>query len=140
VVLYTRILRHWKLAFNKSYVTWNINLNTPTRSLKGILLLFEDPAFGAMGPAFGRNSEFYYNPLITKMQVTVERIQNQLYTQGMLPYHHWNEIVKKFAREDLKGAELSSTDISTYFRTQYALWLDFRSSDDRKLHGSGRRV
>jgi len=90
-------------------LTWNINLNTPTRSLKGILL-----------------------------QVTVEGIPNQLYAQGMLPY--WDEIEKEFAREDLKGAELSSTDISTYFRSRYALWLDFRSSDDRKLHGSGRRV
>ena len=109
----------------------------PTRSLKGILLLFEDPAVGAMGPAFGRNSEFYYNPLVTKVQVMVEGIPNQLYAQGMFQYH---EIVKEFAREDLKGAELSSTDISTYFRSRYALWLDFRSSDDRKLHGSGRRV
>jgi len=140
VMLYTRALRHRKLALNKSDVTWNINLNTPTRSLKGILLLFEDPAVGAMGPAFGRNSEFCYNPLITKVRVTVEGIPNQLYAQGMLPYHHWDEIVKEFAREDLKGAELSSTDLSTYFRSRYALWLDFRSSDDRKLHGSGRRV
>ena len=63
---------------------WNINLNTPTRLLKGILLLFEDLAVDAMGPAFGRNS-FYYNPLITKVQVTVEGIPNQLYAQGMLP-------------------------------------------------------
>jgi len=47
--------------------------------------------------------------------------------------------VKEFARDDRKGAELSSTS-STYFRSRYALWLDFRSSDDRKLHGSGRRV
>jgi len=140
VVLYTRILRHRKLALKKSDVTWNINLNTPARSLRGILLLFEDPAVGAMGPAFGRNSEFYYNPLITKVQVTVEGIPNQLYAQGMLPYHHWEEIVKEFAREGLKDAELPSTDISTYFQSRYALWLDFRSSDDRKLHGSGRRV
>ena len=72
VVLYTRILRHRKLALDKSDVIWNIKLNTPARSLKGILLLFEDPAVGAMGPAFGRNSEFYYNPLITKVQVTAE--------------------------------------------------------------------
>jgi len=121
----------------KSDVTWNINLNTPARSLKGILLLFEDPADGAMGPAFARNSEFYYNPLITKVQVTVEGVPNQLYTQGMLPHHHWEKIVKEFARED---AELPSTDISTYFRSRYAMWLDFRSSDDRKLHGSGPRV
>jgi len=74
------------------------------------------------------------------VQVTVEGIPNQLYAQGMLPYHHWDEIVKEFACGDLKGAELSSTDISTYFRSRYALWLDFRSSDDCKMHGSGRRV
>jgi len=77
---------------------------------------------------------------MTKVQATVEGIPNQLYAQGMLPYHHWDEIVKEFAREDLKGAELSSTNISTFFRNRYALWLDFRSSDDHKLHGSGRRV
>lgn len=33
VVLYTRVLRHRKLTLNKSDVTWNINLNTPARSL-----------------------------------------------------------------------------------------------------------
>ena len=38
------------------------NLNTPTRSLKRILLLFEDPAIGAMGPAFGRNSWVLLQP------------------------------------------------------------------------------
>ena len=79
-VFYTRVLRHRKLPLNKSDVTWNINLNRPARSLKGILLLFEDPGDDAMGPAFARNSEFYYNPLITKVQVTVEGVPNQLYT------------------------------------------------------------
>ena len=140
VQLYTRVLRHRKLALNKSDVTWNVNLKTPARSLQGVLLLFEDPAPGAMGPAFGRNSEFYYNPLITKVQVTVERIPNQLYAQGMLPYQHWDEIVKEFACEDHKSTELPSTDITTYFRSRYTLWLDFRSSDDQRMHGSGRRV
>ena len=140
VVLYTPILRHRNLRLNKSDVTWNINLNTPARSLKKILLLFEDPAAGAMGPTFGRNSEFYNNPLITKVQVTVEGIPNQLYAQGMLPHHHWDEDVKEFALEGVKDAELSSTDISTYFQSRYALWLDFRSSANCKLHGSGRRV
>jgi len=56
LVFYTRVLRHRKLTLNKSDVTWNINLNTHARSLKGILLLFEDPAAGAMGSAFGCNS------------------------------------------------------------------------------------
>jgi len=55
------------IELNKSDVTWNINLNTPARLPRGVLLLFEDPAPGAMGPAFGHNSEFYYNPRITKV-------------------------------------------------------------------------
>ena len=70
----------------------------------------------------------------------MEGIPNQLYAQGMLPYQHWDEIVKGFACEDHKSTELPSTDIATYFRSRYALWLDFRSSDDQRLHGSGRRV
>jgi len=48
--------------------------------------------------------------------------------------------MKEFARNDLKGAELLSTDISTYFRSRYALWLDFMSSDYRKQHGPRSRV
>ena len=31
-------------------------------------------------------------------------------------------------------------DRSTYYGNRYGLWLEFRSSDDQKLHGSGRRV
>jgi len=85
-VLYTHILRHRMIALNKSDVTWNINLNTPARSLKSVLLLFEDPPPGAMGPAFGRKFEFYYSPCITTVQVTVKGVPNQLYARGMLPY------------------------------------------------------
>jgi len=54
VVFYTRVFRHSKLALNKSNVTWNISLSTPARSLKGMLLLFED---AAAGPAFAHDSE-----------------------------------------------------------------------------------
>ena len=53
----------------------------------------------------------------------MEGIPNQLYAQGMLPYQHWDEIVKGFACEDHKSTELPSTDIATYFRNRYALWL-----------------
>jgi len=82
----------------------------------------------------------YYNPLITQVQVTVEGVPNQLYAQGMLPYQHWDEVVNEFAREDLKSAETPSTDISTYFRSRYALSLNFRCCNNCKLHGSGRQV
>ena len=111
VILLMRVLCHRKIRLNKSDVTWNIDQNITARSLKGILLLFEDPAVGAMGPAFGRKSEFYYNPLITKVWVTIDGMRNQLYAQRMLPDQHWDESVKELACEYPRGAERPATDI-----------------------------
>ena len=42
VLLYDRILRHGQISVNKSETTWNWACNTPCKSLKGILVLFED--------------------------------------------------------------------------------------------------
>ena len=41
VLLYDRILRHRQIPVNKSDTTWNWSFNTPCKSLKGILVLFE---------------------------------------------------------------------------------------------------
>ena len=41
-LLYDRILRHRKSIVNKSDTVWNWAFNTPCKSLKGILVLFED--------------------------------------------------------------------------------------------------
>ena len=41
-ILYDRILRYWKLSYDKSQTLWNINLNVPAHSMKGCLMLFED--------------------------------------------------------------------------------------------------
>jgi len=59
VMLYTHIIFHEMKPFDKSNTTWTINMNAKARSLKGILLLSEDPAVAAMGPDFGRNCAFY---------------------------------------------------------------------------------
>ena len=72
-ILYDRVLRHRKISRNKSDTLWNINLNVPARSMKGILMLFEDPA-----AAFQRDTEAFYNPKITKVEVTID--PNQLYS------------------------------------------------------------
>jgi hypothetical protein len=61
VILYDRILRHRKITKNKSDTLWNINLNIPARSMKGILMLFEDPD--------RTDSETYYNPNIKKVEM-----------------------------------------------------------------------
>ena len=41
VLLYHRILKHRKIPVNKSDTTWDWSFNTPCKSLKGILVLFE---------------------------------------------------------------------------------------------------
>ena len=93
-ILYDRVLRHRKMTMDKSNTLWNINLNVPARSMKGILMLFENVA--AQQP-FARNTEAFYNPQITKVEVTIEGIPNQLDSQGMRAYQMWDEAKKYFA-------------------------------------------
>jgi hypothetical protein len=54
---YTRVQRYTKLTLDKSNTMWNININQTAKLLREVLFLFEDPSAGAMGPAYGRNSE-----------------------------------------------------------------------------------
>ena len=41
-LLYDRVLRHRQFKVNKSDTMWNWSFNTPCKSLKGILVLFEE--------------------------------------------------------------------------------------------------
>ena len=147
VVLYDRVLCHSKKTFNKEDTTWNINLNTPAKSLKGILLLFEDPSETGGGAPFKRDTTKFFNPKINKTTVTIEGVPNQLYAQGMYRYQHWQEIKKFFADAKsehglgiVKELDLSDVSIEKYLTSNYGLWLDTRSTDDNKIHGSGRRI
>ena len=88
---------------------------------------------------------FTINPKITKVEVTVEGVPNELYAQNMEYRHQYDEIVKHFAEGQLKEAEaiqkdlqLHDVNIALYYTDKYALWLDFRTIDDSRLHGSGR--
>jgi hypothetical protein len=143
-ILYDRVLRHRKIVANKADTLWNINLNVPARAMKGVLMLFEEPA-----AAFARQTEAFYNPQITKVEVTVEGIPNQLYAQGMRPYYFWEEARKLMAggpkRHPMaalvaKELSLSACDLGKFLSEEFALWLDLRPTDDDGLHGNGRRI
>lgn len=143
-ILYDRVLRHRRIAADKSDTLWNINLNVPARSMKGVLMLFEEPT-----DAFARQSEAFYNPKITKVEVTVEGIPNQLYAQGMRPYQAWDEVRKLMAgglkrhpevATVAKDLSIHACNLGKYLTEEFALWLDLRSTDDDGLHGNGRRV
>ena len=77
VLLYDRVLRQKQIKVNKSDTIWNWTFNTPCKSSKGILVLFEEEK------PYERDTSKFYNPKIQKVSVTIEGKPNQLYAQGM---------------------------------------------------------
>ena len=141
-ILYDRILRARIIPLNKSDTSFSVDINSPSKSLKGVLLIFTQERSATK---FARDTEEFYNPKITKVEVTVEGVPNELYAQNMEYRHQYDEIVKHFAEGRLKEAgaiqkdlQLHNVNIASYYTDKYALWLDFRTIDDNRLHGSGR--
>lgn len=142
--LYDRVLRYTRATKNKEQSSWNIAVDTPARSLRGILLLFVEPAV-----AFQKNTEEFYNPKITNVVIEVDGVPNQLFSAGMKPYQQWQEVRKFFAggfkqtpetAAVLKDLDLADVTLAQYLTTKYCLWLDFRSTDADGLHGTGRPI
>ena len=140
VLLYDRILRHKQIPVNKKDTMWNWSFNTPCKSLKGILVLFEEEK------SYVRDTSKFYNPKIQKVSVTVEGKPNQLYFQGMRSFEQYDEARKYFAvgvqgdNNVQKQLELHDVSLGEYLVNKYALWLDFRTIDENKLHGMGKRI
>ena len=76
-LLYDRILRHRQISVIKSDTVWNWAFNTSCKSLKGILVLFEEEK------SYARDTSKFYNPKIQNVSVIVEGKPNQIYSQGM---------------------------------------------------------
>ena len=142
-LLYDKILRHRKIIVNKSDTVWNWAFNTPCKSLKGILVLFE------VEGSYTRDTSKYHNPKIQKVSVIVEGKPNQLYTQRMRSFEQYDEICKYFAEgkqrdnnanEIQKHLQLYNLSLGEYLVKKFALWLDFRTIDENELHGTGRHI
>ena len=135
-ILYDRILRARIIPLNKSDTSFSVDINSPSKSLKGVLLIFTQERSATK---FARDTEEFYNPKITKVEVSKVEAQNMKYR------HQYDEIVKHFAEGRLKEAgaiqkdlQLHNVNIASYYTDKYALWLDFRTIDDNRLHGLGR--
>ena len=143
-ILYDRILRAHIIPLNKSDTSFSVDINSPSKSLKGVLFIFTKERSATK---FARDTEEFYNPKITKVEVTVEGVPNELYAQNMEYRHQYDEIVKHFSEGWLKEAgaiqkdlQLHNVNIASYYTKKYALWLNFRIIDDSRLHCSGRRL
>ena len=141
-ILYDRILRARIIPLNNSDTSFSVDIYSPSKSLKGVLLIFTKERSATK---FTSDTEEFFNPKIIKVEVTVEGVPNELYAQNMEYRHQYDEIVKHFAEGRLKEAgaihkdlQLHNVNIASYYTNKYALWLDFRTIDDNRLHGSGR--
>ena len=68
-LLYDRVVRHRKIIVNKKDTVWNWAFNTPCKSLKGILVLFEEEG------SYTQDKSKFYKPKIQNVSVIVEAIQ-----------------------------------------------------------------
>ena len=99
-LLYDRVLRHRQIKVNKSDTMWNWSFNTPCKSLKGILVLFEEEK------PYERDTCKFYNPKIQKVSVTIESKPNQLYSQGMRSFEQCDETCKYSLKESKRTTTL----------------------------------
>ena len=91
VIYFDRILKQTCNNYNKRDTIWNMNINQPAKSMKGVMILFEESSNN-----FERDSEAFYNPKISKVEVIIEGKANQLYAQGLKAYQQWDEVIKFF--------------------------------------------
>ena len=89
-ILYDKILRARIIPLNNSNTSFSVDINSPSKSLKGVLLIFTK---GRSATKSTRNTEEFFNPKITKVEVTVEGVPNELYAQNMEYCHQYDEIV-----------------------------------------------
>ena len=143
-ILFDRILRARIIPLNDSSTSFSVDINSPSKSLKGVSLIFTKERSATK---FNRDTEEFINPKIKKVEVTVEGVPNELYAQNMEYRHQYDEIMKHFAEGRLKDygviqkdLQLHNVIIASYYTDKYALWLDVRTIDDNRLHGSGRRL
>ena len=114
-LLYDRVLRHRQIEVDKSDTAWNWSFNTPCKSLKGILALFEEKE----EKPYTRDMSKFYNPKIQKVSVIVEGKPHQLYSQGMRLFEQYDEICKYFA----EGKQKDNNANEVQNNCNYMIWV-----------------
>ena len=92
-ILFDRIFRSRIIPLNKSDTSFSVDINSQSKNLKGVLLIFIKERNATK---FG---EEFYNPKITKVEVTAEGSPNELYAQNMEYRYQYDEIIKHFGEQ-----------------------------------------
>ena len=132
---YDQIMLEKTVTFDRSTdADLNLLVNPQRRSLKGILLLFIVPY-----TAGARDSESYFNPDITNVEVTINGIPNRVYNNGIKGHDMWREASRLFSTKSKKrGDGIYSLNITlTKYLTgnKFGFFLDLRSMAGTNMHG-----
>ena len=94
--------------------------NMPCKSLKGILVLFEEER------SYARDTSRFYNPTIEKVSVIVESKPNNIYAEGMRPFEQYDGFFARGKQKDNHVSEikrhlqLHDLSIGEYLTDKYA--------------------
>ena len=131
---YDLVMRDRVVPVNKGADTrLTFRVNPQRRSLKGILLLFINPY-----TAGARDAENYFNPDITRVQVTVNSVPSRVYNESISGADMWNELTRYFGTHTRGWPNINLTKYLT--GNKFGLWIDLRSMADTTLHGNGQRL
>ena len=72
--LYDRILRARIIPINISDTSFSVDINNPSKSPKGVVLIFTKERSATK---FNRDTEEFFNPKITKVEVIVKGVPNE---------------------------------------------------------------
>ena len=111
----------------------NIKVNSQRRSMKVILLLFVEPY-----SAGARDSQKYFFPDLTKVEVTINGEPNMLYSKGIEASDLWAEARRFFVKENNKKEHMNLKLFAS--GEKFRLMIDLRSMPDQNIHGSGTRL
>ena len=110
-ILYDRVLRARIIPLNDSSTSFSVDINSLSKRLKGVLLIFTKERSATK---FNQDTEEFFNPKITKVEVTVEGVPNELYAQNMEYRHQYDEILKYFGEGQLKEAGAIRKDLQLH--------------------------
>ena len=131
---YDHVTRDKVITFAKGTDTRiNVKVNQQRRSMKGLLLLFEEPY-----NAGTRDSEKYIFPDIKNVSVTINGSPNMLYNNGIKGRDVWSEVSRFFMKEKHKPQHMNMKKF--YTDNKFGLLIDLRSMASQEIHGSGTRL
>ena len=118
------------LPWSKDGTREVIDINIPRKSMKAVVLLFTKKDAG--------DSEEFVFPNLTRVNVTVERNPNDIYSEGLAKRDMYREAVRFFANTECEGT--NSVSRRKYYTDKFACVIDFRTVDDDTVSGSSRKL